>query len=74
MSPQQRPKKQKGSKEKKEQEPVMLEIWLNEPSDVVSATDVWSSERALARPRRDVKSDDNSRAHQTEDRDTAEAA
>ncbi|KAG5790119.1 hypothetical protein H9Q69_010820 [Fusarium xylarioides] len=31
---------------------VMLQIWLNEPEVVVSATDTWSSQRALAKPRR----------------------
>lgn len=28
----------------------MLEIWLNEPNEIISATDVWSSERAIAQP------------------------
>ncbi|KAJ3524359.1 hypothetical protein NM208_g12087 [Fusarium decemcellulare] len=75
MSPQQRPKKQRGSKEKKKkQESAMLEIWLNEPRDVVSAPDVWSSEQALARQRQIIKSDDDSRQHQNEDGDTANAA
>ncbi|KAM0207055.1 hypothetical protein ACHAQD_012180 [Fusarium lateritium] len=30
---------------------AMLEIWLNEPKEIVSAIDVWSSERAIAQPR-----------------------
>lgn len=32
-------------------ESVMLEFWLNEPKEIISATDVWSSERAIAQPR-----------------------
>ncbi|RBR21684.1 uncharacterized protein FIESC28_04784 [Fusarium coffeatum] len=34
-----------------DQESVMLQTWLYEPKDVTSATDVWSSERAIAKPR-----------------------
>ena len=26
-------------------------MWLNEPEDVASATDVWSTERAIDKPR-----------------------
>lgn len=29
----------------------MLQFWLTEPERVVFAVDVWSSERALSRPR-----------------------
>ncbi|KAM5517735.1 hypothetical protein FOXYSP1_08520 [Fusarium oxysporum f. sp. phaseoli] len=42
----------KQRQEKKSRDSVMLQIWLNEPEDVVSATDTWSSQRALAKPRR----------------------
>ncbi|KAI1063102.1 hypothetical protein LB507_005754 [Fusarium sp. FIESC RH6] len=34
-----------------DQEPVMLQTWLYEPKDITSSTDVWSSERAIAKPR-----------------------
>ncbi|KAJ4039257.1 hypothetical protein NW756_009628 [Fusarium oxysporum] len=40
----------KQRQEKKSRDSVMLQIWLNEPEDVVSATDTWSSQRALAKP------------------------
>ncbi|KAM0245546.1 hypothetical protein ACHAP5_005353 [Fusarium lateritium] len=43
-------KKKSGGVEDK-QESVMLEIWLNEPKEIVSAIDVWSSERAIAQQR-----------------------
>ncbi|UZP40626.1 hypothetical protein NXS19_008442 [Fusarium pseudograminearum] len=33
------------------QQPVMLQSWLNESGTIASATDVWTSERALNRPR-----------------------
>ncbi|KAF5238719.1 hypothetical protein FANTH_10217 [Fusarium anthophilum] len=42
----------KQQQEKKSQDSVMLQIWLNEPEDVISASDTWSSQRALAKPRR----------------------
>ena len=29
----------------------MLQTWLYEPKDITSSTDVWSSERAIAKPR-----------------------
>ena len=29
----------------------MLHAWFNEPKDITSSTDVWSSERAIAKPR-----------------------
>ncbi|CVL12085.1 uncharacterized protein FFB20_11654 [Fusarium fujikuroi] len=41
----------KQQQETKSRDSVMLQIWLNEPEDVVSATDAWSSQRALAKPR-----------------------
>ncbi|KAJ4120059.1 hypothetical protein NW768_010342 [Fusarium equiseti] len=34
-----------------DQEPVMIQTWLNEPKDIPSAADVWSSERAITKPR-----------------------
>ncbi|CAG7562824.1 unnamed protein product [Fusarium equiseti] len=36
---------------KEDREPVMLQTWLYEPKDITSSTDVWSYERAIARPR-----------------------
>ncbi|KAM0487985.1 hypothetical protein ACHAP7_001803 [Fusarium lateritium] len=50
MALQQDRKRKSGGAEDK-QESVMLEIWLNEPNEIISATDVWSSERAIAQPR-----------------------
>ncbi|KAL7759322.1 hypothetical protein ACKLNR_009412 [Fusarium oxysporum f. sp. zingiberi] len=46
------PDQQMKQQQKKSRDSVMLQIWLNEPEDVVSATDTWSSQRALAKPRR----------------------
>ncbi|EWG41430.1 hypothetical protein FVEG_03552 [Fusarium verticillioides 7600] len=43
MSPDQQMKQQQ---EKKSRDSAMLQIWLNEPEDVVSSTDTWSSQRA----------------------------
>ncbi|KAF5001957.1 hypothetical protein FGRMN_698 [Fusarium graminum] len=37
--------------EKDKQGPVMLEVWLHEPKEIASASDVWSSERAKVKPR-----------------------
>ncbi|KAF4445663.1 hypothetical protein F53441_10612 [Fusarium austroafricanum] len=45
---------QKEAKAKDVQGPVMLQVWLNEPEDIMSGADVWSSERAVIRPRRDI--------------------
>ncbi|KAG5751851.1 hypothetical protein H9Q72_001552 [Fusarium xylarioides] len=50
-------KQMKQQQEKKSQDSVMLQIWLNEPEDVVSSTDTWSSQRALTKPRRHVDFD-----------------
>lgn len=51
----------------------MLQIWLNEPEDVVSATDTWSSQRALAKPRRHLDFTQPYRP-KNKDTDTAPAA
>ncbi|KAI3581912.1 hypothetical protein IWW34DRAFT_802729 [Fusarium oxysporum f. sp. albedinis] len=48
-TPDQQMKQRQG---KKSRNSAMLQIWLNEPEDVVSATDTWSSQRAIAKPRR----------------------
>ncbi|KAM0213207.1 hypothetical protein ACHAQI_004250 [Fusarium lateritium] len=50
MALQQDKKRKSGGAEDK-QASVMLEVWLNEPKEIVSAIDVWSSERAIAQPR-----------------------
>jgi hypothetical protein len=51
----------------------MLQIWLNEPEDVVSATDTWSSQRALAKPRHHPDFTQSYRP-KNKDTDTAPAA
>ncbi|KAF5642771.1 uncharacterized protein FTJAE_3487 [Fusarium tjaetaba] len=70
MSPDQQMKQQQ---EKKSRDSVMLQVWLNEPKDVVSSTDTWSSQRALARPRRDLDFVQSSRPKK-KDTDVAPAA
>ncbi|SCO85970.1 uncharacterized protein FRV6_10097 [Fusarium oxysporum] len=55
------------------QDSVMLQIWLNEPEDVVSATDTWSSQRALVKPRRHLDFVQSYRP-KNEDTDIAPAA
>ncbi|CEI68259.1 hypothetical protein FVEN_g5570 [Fusarium venenatum] len=55
------------------QQPVMLQIWLNEPSTVVFAADVWSSERAIAKPRPKAK-DTKSRRKNVKVKNAAKAA
>ncbi|KAM0549405.1 hypothetical protein ACHAPJ_009391 [Fusarium lateritium] len=71
MSPADHNKQKK--KAKSSQEPVMLQAWLNEPEDITSASDVWSSQRALTQPRQYVDSD---KSHQPKDESggAAEAA
>ncbi|KAH7260779.1 uncharacterized protein BKA55DRAFT_686362 [Fusarium redolens] len=57
-------------KQKQEENPrgsAMLQIWLNEPEDVVSATDTWSSQRALAKPRRHL---DFTQSYRPKNKDT----
>ncbi|CCT64908.1 uncharacterized protein FFUJ_03830 [Fusarium fujikuroi IMI 58289] len=49
MSTPDQPMKQQ--EDKKSHDSAMLQVWLNEPEDVVSATDTWSSQRAFAKPR-----------------------
>ncbi|KAF5693571.1 hypothetical protein FDENT_1914 [Fusarium denticulatum] len=63
----------KQQQEKKPQDSAMLQIWLNEPEDVVSATDTWSSQRALTKPRCQLDFDQPKRP-KNEETDTAPAA
>ncbi|RKL22198.1 hypothetical protein BFJ70_g13225 [Fusarium oxysporum] len=63
----------KQQQEKKSRASVMLQIWLDEPEDVVSATDTWSSQRALAKPRRHLDFTQPYRP-KNKDTDTAPAA
>ncbi|KAI1034295.1 hypothetical protein LB504_004446 [Fusarium proliferatum] len=63
----------KQRQEKKSQDSVMLQIWLNEPEDVVLASDVWSSQRAVAKPRRHLDPVRSSRP-KNKDTDIAPAA
>ncbi|EXK32663.1 hypothetical protein FOMG_11545 [Fusarium oxysporum f. sp. melonis 26406] len=63
----------KQRQEKKSRDSVMLQIWLKEPEDVVSATDTWSSQRALAKPRRHLDFTQPYRP-KNKDTDTATAA
>jgi hypothetical protein len=51
----------------------MLEVWLKEPEDIVSATDVWSSERAITKPRHTADNTVPQRS-KNEGGDVAEAA
>ncbi|KAM5355111.1 hypothetical protein ACJ41O_001757 [Fusarium nematophilum] len=67
-------KRKGGSKKKVKHGSVMLDLWLNEPSGVVSATDVWSSERAISRPRRDAENSDDSGQRNAGSRSAAETA
>ncbi|KAI3572139.1 hypothetical protein IWW34DRAFT_637988 [Fusarium oxysporum f. sp. albedinis] len=48
------PNQQMQKQEKNSQmiDSAMLQIWLNEPENIVSAADPWSSQRAIAKPRR----------------------
>ncbi|CVK94417.1 uncharacterized protein FMAN_03530 [Fusarium mangiferae] len=64
---------QQTKQEKKSRDSVMLQIWLNEPEDVVSASDTWSSQRAVAEPRRHLDLVQSSRP-KNKDTDTAMAA
>ncbi|KAF5650887.1 hypothetical protein F25303_4265 [Fusarium sp. NRRL 25303] len=64
---------QQTKQEKKSRASVMLQIWLNEPEDVVSASDTWSSQRAVAKPRRHLDLVQSSRP-KNKDTDTALAA
>ncbi|KAI8396424.1 hypothetical protein FOFC_20972 [Fusarium oxysporum] len=45
------PDEQMQKQEKNSQNSAMLQIWLNEPENIVSAADPWSSQRAIAKPR-----------------------
>ncbi|KAF5627452.1 hypothetical protein F52700_8378 [Fusarium sp. NRRL 52700] len=67
------PDQQMKQQQKRSQDSVMLQIWLNEPEDVVSATDTWSSQRALAKPRRHLDLVQSSRPKK-KDTDMAPAA
>ncbi|KAM0297258.1 hypothetical protein HYE67_003135 [Fusarium culmorum] len=48
------------------QQPVMLQAWLNESGTIASATDVWTSERALNRTR---PSTNDAKIQQNNDKD-----
>ncbi|SPJ79964.1 uncharacterized protein FTOL_08355 [Fusarium torulosum] len=67
------PSEEKSSKPEDKQDTSMLEVWLNEPEDIVSATDVWSLERAITKPRH---TGDNTVPQRSKDKggDVAEAA
>ncbi|SCV45431.1 uncharacterized protein FFB14_08648 [Fusarium fujikuroi] len=69
-TPDQQMKQQQG---KNPLDSVMLQIWLNEPEDVVSATDPWSSQRALTKPRHHLDFDEPRRP-KNKDKDIAPAA
>ncbi|KAH7202583.1 hypothetical protein BKA60DRAFT_641428 [Fusarium oxysporum] len=69
-TPDQQMKQRQG---KKSRNSVMLQIWLNAPEDVGSATDTWSSQRAIAKPRRHLDFTQSCRPRK-EDTDIAPAA
>ncbi|KAG8668421.1 hypothetical protein FPOAC2_07706 [Fusarium poae] len=54
-------------------QPEMLQMWLNETGTTASATDVWSSERAMTKPRPST-SHTKSRRKYTNADDAAKAA
>ncbi|KAH7182600.1 uncharacterized protein B0J16DRAFT_385674 [Fusarium flagelliforme] len=56
-----------------DQEPVMLQTWLYELKDITSSTDVWSYERAIAKPRPKT-SDTKPCKNKTKKNDAAKAA
>ncbi|KAF5672560.1 hypothetical protein FHETE_3694 [Fusarium heterosporum] len=66
-------KQNMSSTEKDKQKPVMLEVWLHEPKEIASASDVWSSERASVTPR-PTTDDTIPRRPKKKNGDVAEAA